>query len=157
AVFTLAFLKSARAEGDETYRFLGGERIQILLEPKEAGVIGEQVVSDEGRLSLPTGTTLNVKGKTQEEAKDLIATKMKKATSYKHIKVRIILLVAPTRNVYIAGSVRTPRSVPLTPGVPLYLMTLLQEGGGITDEGDPAKVNVVHTDSEGKRTSSEID
>src|SRR5436190_12101773 len=111
---------SARAEADaETYRFIGGEKVQLKFIPATIGEIADQILSDEGVASLPTGSFVNVKGKTPAEARATIVEQLKKDTTVVNPQVRILVLDYPPRKVYVAGQVRTPKSIVLTPGVPL--------------------------------------
>lgn len=149
---------AACAEGDtESYRFLGGEKVQLIIEPASLGEIKEQVVSDEGSVMLPTGSTVNIKGKTIAEARTPLAEQMKKDTGAKVVNVRILVLDQPPRKVNVGGEVRQPRSITLTAGVPLSLVGAIQEAGGLNEQGDPTRVNLIHTDNDGKRTSSTYD
>ncbi|HLX62009.1 MAG TPA: SLBB domain-containing protein [Planctomycetota bacterium] len=149
---------AARAESDsDAYRFIGGEKIQLKFNPANAGEIAEQVVNDNGNISLPTGSTVNIKGKTAAEAQKIIADQVMKDTTILNVKVTLSVLDYPPRKVYVAGDVRKPGSTTLTPGVPVYLLSVLQDAGGVSESGDPTRVNIVHTDSDGKRSSVVID
>ena len=141
----------------ESYRFIGGEKIQLRFQPATVGEPNEQIVSDDGNISLPTGTTLKIRGKTASESQLSIAEQLVKDTTAKNVQVRILILDYPPRKIYVAGEVRLPKSIVLTPGVPLSLLGALQEAGGINEQGDAMRVNVVHTDSDGKRSGHTFD
>ncbi len=141
----------------ESYRFIGGEKIQLRFQPVSVGDVSEQIVSDDGNISLPTGTTLKIRGKAPSEAQLAIAEQMVKDTTAKNVQVRILILDYPPRKIYVAGHVRLPKSIVLTPGVPLSLLGALQEAGGVSEQGDATRVNVVHTDAEGKRSGQSYD
>ena len=152
------WLMAAESEinGSAIYRFLGGEKVRIIVTPS-IGENYEQVVSDDGFLSLSTGTMVNLKGKSVLEAKDVVAKELEQWTSVKHPQVALLIIDLPPRKAYVAGMVRTPMAIVLSPGVPLSLLGALQDSGGITDAGDPTRVNVVRTDAKGKQESFNID
>ena len=141
----------------DAYRFIGGEKVQLIFDPASLGEIKEQVVSDEGVITLPTGSTVNVKGKTNLDARELLARQIQKDTSAKQARVRILILDQPPRKINVGGEVRLAKSITLTPGVPLSLIGAIQEAGGVNEQGDPTRVNLVRTEADGKRTSSVID
>ncbi|MEI6234923.1 MAG: SLBB domain-containing protein [Planctomycetota bacterium] len=149
---------SRAADGEaESYRFIGGEKIQLRFQPEGVAAVNEQIVSDDGNISLPSGTSLKIRGKAPAEAQLLIAEQMVKETSAKNVQVRMLILDYPPRKIYVAGEVRMPKSIVLTPGVPLSLLGALQEAGGVNEQGDATRVNVVHTDVDGKRSGSTYD
>ena len=116
SMILLAVLASpkARAQADgEFYHFIGGEKIELRFEPVTVGDIKEQVVSDDGTVTLPTGSTVSIKGKTPFDAKAVISDRMKKDTGAKFVQVRILVLEYPLRKIVVAGEVRTPKSIAL--------------------------------------------
>ncbi len=149
--------RGAFAESEtEAYRFSGGEKLLLRFTPA-IGELPEQIVSDDGNISLPSGVLLNIKGKTLAEAKKLTVSKALEETTVKQVAVQIIVLEYPPRKISVGGEVRTPKSITLTPGVPLSLLGALQEAGGISEQGDPTRVNVVRIGADGKNTSLTID
>ena len=128
--------RGLRAEAEpEAYRFIGGERVQLRYEPATVGETTVQTVTDEGTLSLPSGNIVVVRGKTPFEAREAIKARLEKETTAKKISVYILLLEIPPRKIHVAGEVRKPGSIALSPGVPLSLLGALQEAGGISEKG----------------------
>ncbi len=70
----------AESEPD-SYHFNGGEKIQLRFVPVTLGEVPEQNVSDEGNVGLPSGTTVNIKGKTHVQARQIIGEQMIKDTN----------------------------------------------------------------------------
>ena len=140
----------------QVYRFLGGEKVRVIVSAA-VNESFEQIVSDDGTLSLPTGTTINLKGRSLAEARKLIIEQLEKESTAKHIQVALVIVEMTPRKIYIGGEVKTPKSVTLVVGIPLSLLDALQEGGGVADSGDPTRVNVVRTEPDGSRKALIVD
>ncbi|MFH0939949.1 MAG: SLBB domain-containing protein [Planctomycetota bacterium] len=130
------------------YRFFGGERIRLIV-PATIGQTSDQIVTFDGTFSLPTGSTVNVKGKTLLEAQELVASVLAKESSVKRVIVSIAILELPSLKVYIGGEVRNAQTITLTPGVSLPLAAALAAAGGANLEGDLSRVSVVRYGPDG--------
>jgi hypothetical protein len=66
--------QAVRAESEAGSRlFVGGERIGLHFEPASIEAVKDQVVREDGTITLPTGSTVQIKGKTLSESKKIIA------------------------------------------------------------------------------------
>src|SRR3954470_22228202 len=86
------------------YKFMGGERVRLLV-PSSIGESIEQLVSDDGFISLPIGGTLNIKGKTILEAHELLKNALKEESTTKRVFGAIAILDIPPRRIFVTGEV----------------------------------------------------
>jgi len=144
------------AEAVPSYRFGGGEKIKLIV-PQTVGETIEQLISEDGFISLPTGKPLNIKGKTIPEAHELITAAIKSQSSAKEVSATLALLELPPRRVYIGGEVRLPQAILMPQGTQLTLAAALASAGGSTTEGDLSRVSLVQTLVNGQRQASLFD
>jgi polysaccharide biosynthesis/export protein len=124
----------------QLYRFAGGERIKLIV-PKEVGEPIEQLVSEDGWVSLPTGgTSVNIKGKTIPESQTLIGEMLEKQSGAKRVFAAIALLEVPARKVFVGGEVKLPQALVVPPGTSLSLAAALASAGGATTDADLTRV-----------------
>src|SRR5258707_814363 len=72
------------------YRFSGGERVKLIV-PAAVGEAIEQLVSVDGWVSLQTGGTVNIRGKTIVEAQTLIGETLEKQSGAKRVFAALAL------------------------------------------------------------------
>src|SRR5471032_2660230 len=84
----------------QVYRFLGGEKVRVIVSAAVNDSF-EQIVSDDGALSLPTGTTVNLKGRSLAEARKLIIEQLEKESTARHIQVALVIVEMTPRKIYI--------------------------------------------------------
>jgi polysaccharide biosynthesis/export protein len=137
------------------YKFLGGERVRLLV-PSSIGESIEQLVSDDGFISLPIGGTLNIKGKTILEAHELLKNALKEESTTKRVFGAIAILDIPPRRVFVTGEVRTPQAVVLTPGQKMSVAAAIAVAGGPTPEADLSRIRLAHCDCNGKCTAYDL-
>lgn len=127
----------------EMFRFAGGERVRLIV-PKEVGESVEQLVTDDGCISLPGGgPPLNIKGKTLTEAHALINEQLEKQSGAKRAYAALAIMELPPRRIYVGGEVKLPQAITLPTGGKLALAAALASAGGATPEGDISKISVV--------------
>ncbi len=141
----------------DSHPLIGGERIELRFEPASVGEIKDQVIREDGTITLPTGSTVQIKDKTLDEAKKIIAEQLQKDTGARAVQVRILVLEYPPSRIFIAGEVRTPKSIALTSNIRMTLLLALLEAGGISEKGDPTRVTVMRVNGEGKGQNQVID
>lgn len=124
------------------YRFAGGERVKLIVPPAVGEAI-EQLVSVDGWISLQTGGTVNVRGKTIVEAQTLIGETLEKQSGAKHVYAALALLDLPSQKVFVAGEVKTPQAIAVPSGSSLNLAAALASAGGPTPEADLTRVSIV--------------
>jgi len=134
-----------------TFRFMGGERIKLIVVPETVGTSLEQIVTDDGFIAMPTGgEPLNIKNKSRAEAQKLAAERIQKDSGVMKATADIALLSVPARSVFIGGEgVRTSQSIPIVGSSPLTLYAALLSAGGISADADPTRVSVSHTAADG--------
>ena len=130
------------APSDTAYRFAGGEKIKLIVPPTIGETI-EQLVSEDGFVSLPIGGMVNIKAKTLLEAQASIAEVLTKEAGARRVYAAIALLEVAQRKVYITGDVKTPSSINLPTGSSLTLAAALASVGGPTAEADLSRVRLV--------------
>ena len=129
----------------QLYRFAGGERIKLIV-PKEVGEPIEQLVSEDGWVSLPTGgTSVNIKGKTIPESQSLIGEMLEKQSGAKRVFAAIALLEVPARKVFVGGEVKLPQAIVIPSGTSLSLAAALASAGGATQDADLTRVALTQT------------
>lgn len=129
----------------QQYRFMGGERIKLIV-PKEVGEGIEQLVSEDGWVSLPTGgTSVNIRGKTIPEAQSVIGEMLEKQSGAKRVFAAVALLEVPARKVFVGGEVRLPQAIVIPPGTSLTLAAALASAGGATPEADLTRIALTQT------------
>lgn len=131
------------------FRFLGGERVRLIV-PKEVGESIEQLVTDDGFISLPGGgAPVSIKGKTVSEAHALISELISKESGAKRASAALAIMEIPARKIYVGGEVKLPQAVILPPEGVLSLGAALAAAGGATQEGDVSKVSVTQRGANG--------
>ncbi|MCY3022768.1 MAG: SLBB domain-containing protein [Planctomycetota bacterium] len=146
----LAAGEEGAAPAAPPFRFRGGERVRLVV-PKEVGESIEQLVTDDGFISLPTGgAPISIKGKTVTEAHALINELLEKQSGAKRVAAALAILDIPPRKVYVGGEVKLPQALVLPPGVSLTLGAALASAGGATPDGEISRVTVVQTGPSGK-------
>jgi len=137
------------------YRFSGGERVKLIV-PVAVGEPIEQLVSVDGWVSLQTGGTVNIRGKTIVEAQTLISETLEKQSGAKRVYAALALLDLPSQKVFVSGEVKTPQAIVVPSGSSLTLAAALASAGGPTPEGDLTRVNIVQ-DEGGVQKSTTVD
>lgn len=161
AIVFAAALSSAAAAGEppETtrppYRFSGGERVKLIV-PAAVGEPIEQLVSVDGWVSLQTGGTVNIRGKTIVEAQTLISETLEKQSGAKRVYAALALLDLPSQKVFVSGEVKTPQAITVPSGSSLSLAAALASAGGPTPEADLTRVSIVQ-DEGGVPKSTTVD
>jgi len=142
AVFVRAGEAPPDAAAAAPYRFVGGERVKLIV-PAAVGESIEQIVSTDGWISLPTGGTVNVKGKTIPDAQTLISETLEKQSGARRVFSALALLEIPAQKIFVSGEVKTPQALLIPPGSTLTLAAALASAGGPTADADITKVSVV--------------
>jgi polysaccharide export outer membrane protein len=137
------------------YRFSGGERVKLIV-PAAVGEPIEQLVSVDGWVSLQTGGTVNIRGKTIVEAQTLISETLEKQSGAKRVYAALALLDLPSQKVFVSGEVKTPQAIVVPPGSSLSLAAALASAGGPTPEADLTRVSIVQ-DEGGVPKSTTVD
>lgn len=134
-----------------TFRFSGGERIRLIVYPKEVGDSFEQFVYEDGYIVLPTGgKPLLIRNKTIVEAQQLATERIEKDSKVLNATASIALLGVPTRSVYVGGEgIKVNQTITFTSTAPLTLYAAILAAGGVAPDGDPTRVSVSHTTPEG--------
>jgi protein involved in polysaccharide export with SLBB domain len=140
------------------FRFMGGEKIKVVA-PESIGGSLEQIVSDDGYITLPSGgEPLNIKNKSILEAWRLAAARIEKDLGAKKATVGISLLGLPQRNVFVGGEgVKVNQNVPLTGTAPVSLYAAIIAAGGVTPEGDATHVSLSRTLPDGSVKNEIVD
>ncbi|HLX62150.1 MAG TPA: SLBB domain-containing protein [Planctomycetota bacterium] len=133
-----------------TFRFGGGERIKVFVQPDTIGPALEQQVSIDGYINLPTGgEPLNIRNKTIPEAVALAAARVGKDSGLQKATAGIALLGEPIRSVFVGGDgIKLSQSVQLT-GAPLTLYAAILACGGVAPDGDPTRVSLSRVQDDG--------
>lgn len=137
------------------YRFAGGEKIRLIV-PATVGESIEQLVLDDGSITLPIGGAINIKGKTKTEAEAAATEALGKEAGAKRVYAAIALLDIPPRRVYVWGEVKLPQAILLAPGTPMTLAAALASAGGATGEADLSKVRVYRPGAGGAAGKEEV-
>jgi len=138
---------------------MGGEKIRLIVAPEAVGQGIEQIVSDDGYIALPTGgEPLNIKGKSITEAQKLAEERITKAAGARIPQVAIALINIPPRVVYVGGEgIKTSQGIIMSGGAPMTLYAAVLAAGGVAPEGDPTRVSVSRTLSDGSIKSDSYD
>jgi len=156
-LLTFSFLVAALYAGEPqpispvaTFRFGGGERVKVFVQPDTVGPALEQQVSIDGYINLPTGgEPLNIRNKTIPEAVALAAARVGKDSGLQKATAGIALLSEPLRSVFVGGDgIKLSQSVPLT-GAPLTLYAAILACGGVAPDGDPTHVSLSRVQDDG--------
>ncbi|HEY3319165.1 MAG TPA: SLBB domain-containing protein [Planctomycetota bacterium] len=152
-LLVLTFAAGAVAqEAADAYRFRGGERVKLFV-PAAVGESIEQLVLADGWISLPTGNTINLKGKTLTEAQKLINEELTKQSPARQIYAALALLEIPPHKVYVDGEIKKPQAIVVPPGSSLSLAGALAAAEGLLPDADPTQIEIVQTTLEGKAVS----
>lgn len=135
------------------YRFSGGERVKLIV-PVSVGEAIEQLVSVDGWVSLQTGGTVNIRGKTIVEAQTMVSETLEKQSGAKRVYAALALLDLPSQKVFVAGEVKTPQAIAVPSGSSLTLAAALASAGGPTPEADLTRVSIVQDEGGASKTST---
>jgi protein involved in polysaccharide export with SLBB domain len=138
------------------YRISGGETVRLIV-PATVGESLVETIYDDGLVSLPTGSVVNVRGKTLVEAQGLINKKLAEDSSLRQVSAVLVITQFPPRRIYINGDVRTPQALTIAPGTDTNLAAVLTAVGGALPQADLSRVNVVRTTTDGKRQANVVD
>lgn len=138
------------------YRIMGGETVKLIV-PAAVGESLVETIFDDGLVSLPTGSTINVRGKTLAEAQALINKKLAEDSSLRQVSAVLVVTQFPPRKIYINGDVKLPQALTLLPGAETSLAAVLTAVGGAMPQADLARVNIVRTTADGKREATVVD
>lgn len=127
---------------DDAFRFRGGERVTIQVLGTEFREPLPQLVTRDGLLSAPGSGTVQVLGKTLEEATQAVRNKMISAMGMKEPQVSISIDQLPPRRVYVQGEVLKPQAIELPQDHALPLAAALAAAGGSTPEADETRVKL---------------
>ena len=144
---TALFSRGAE-NGPPPYHFGGGERIKIVVPGVDSL---EQVVSEDGYIALPLGGVINIRGKTIPEAQAAALQGLAANSDNRKLSVALAILERPNRFVSISGEVKKPQMLPIIPGAPLPLISVLASAEGGTIEADLSRVKVIRTAADGTR------
>jgi protein involved in polysaccharide export with SLBB domain len=108
-------------------------------------------------ISLPTGSTVNIRGKTIVEAQNLITKKLSEDSSLRQVYAVLVITQFPPRKVFINGEVKSPQALPIAPGTDMSMASLLTAAGGVLPQADLTRVNVVRTLPNGTRQAQVVD
>ena len=143
--------------GVAPFRFTGGERVKLIV-PKEVGESIEQLVTNDGFITLPGGgPPANIKGKTLTEAHALITELLGQRSGAKRVSAALAVLDVPAYKVYVGGEVKLPQAITLPAGGTLSLAAALATGGGVTAEGDLSRVTVSQPGANGAMETTSYD
>jgi len=155
ALSALCVAAEKDAEESRPYRIGGGETITISQNMGQQGF--RQVVTSDGTISVPTGATVKVLGKTLAEAQQLVREKMQEESGERRVRVSLLLESVPTKKAFFSGEVRTPQALELPTGKALNLLQALTLVGGPTDFADLSRVNIIRSPIGAERKSIEVD
>lgn len=127
---------------EDAFRFRGGERVTVLVLGAEFREPVPQVVTRDGLLSAPGSGTIQVLGKSLEEATQAVRAKMVAALGMKEPQVSISIDQLPPRRVYVQGEVLKPQAIELPQDHALPLAAALAAAGGTTPEADETRVKL---------------
>ena len=146
----------AAENGPAPYRIQGGETVKLIV-PAAVGESLLQTIYDDGLICLPTGSTLNIRGKTISEAQQMIKDKIATDSALRQVFAVLVVTQFPPRRIYINGEVKYPQALPVAPGSDLSLAAILTAAGALLPQADLSRVNVVHTNADGKRVATVVD
>jgi polysaccharide export outer membrane protein len=160
-VWLLLCAVGARAAEDpqpeqKPYRFAGGETITINYAGGDHNGL-KQIIPNDGTISVPTGGTVNILGKTIPEAQVLVRELMEKESGLRKVAVSVQLEGIPSKKAFFSGEVKSTQALELPSGKSLNLLQALTIIGGATEFADLSRVNIVRTAIDGTRKSLEID
>jgi protein involved in polysaccharide export with SLBB domain len=163
-VWTCACGAGEQPDDEAVFRFAGGEQVLIYMFGNEGmkefanqTVYQQpQVVSTDGFVGTPGSGAVNIKGKTLQEATDLIVEKIKSALKLKTPQVLVSIISMPPLWVYVQGEVTRPQQIEMPKGYTLYLSSALASGGGPTPDADLTQVQVIHADTTRKAPVDEV-
>ncbi len=107
-----------------------------------AELIGN-VVRNDGSIFYPYVGVITVAGKTVEEARNVIASKLSHYIEKPQVDVRIAKY--KSQFVYVTGEVNTPRTIALTAS-PLDIVAAINEAGGLKSSADLSHILLIHHD-----------
>ena len=132
------------SESGKVFRFLGGEQVSVQLGGEKESSIS-QIVTSDGFVSIPAGGTVNILGKSLQEATDALSAKIKEAQGLRSPQISIAIISIPTRRIYMQGEVVHPQSLLLPQDHEYCLAAALAEAGGLTEDADLSRIKVVRS------------
>jgi protein involved in polysaccharide export with SLBB domain len=148
--------QAVESNGPAPYRIMGGETVKLIV-PAAVGESLVETIFDDGLVSLPTGSTINVRGKTLAEAQALINKRLAEDSSLRQVSAVLVVTQFPPRKIYINGDVKVPQALTVLPGTETSLTAVLTAVGGAMPQADLSRVNIVRTTPEGKREATVVD
>jgi len=129
-------------ESTAGFRFTGGEQVALFMLGEMQHPLQQQVTRD-GMISLPVGGTVNIKGKTIQEAIELMSTKVEKEYGLIKPHVSVAVLAERKRQAYIQGEVGRPQAIDLPNDRKLYLAAAIALAGGNTEDADYSQIKLI--------------
>lgn len=162
ALLILPILAGA-LKAQDNYRIKAGDVLQIeVLE--DASINRSVLVTPDGRISLPLAGTLKASGKSVEQVKAEVTSKLAPNfaapptvfVSVNSIAVPVITssAVARTVDVYIIGEVANPGKISVSPGT--NVLQVLAEIGGFSPFAATKRIQLRRTDRSGKESVHNI-
>jgi protein involved in polysaccharide export with SLBB domain len=130
---------------DPDKKLSAGDQVTVeIVEDRDGGL--PRMVTATGELDVPPLGRVRVSGKTAAEAAATIKTLLERDYYY-HATVRVAIdrvSAASVRvgEVYLSGEIRVGGPLEMTSGESLTLSNAILRAGGITDWGDPNKVQI---------------
>lgn len=123
------------------YRLEAGDSIVIYLRGIPAAEMIEDVIDENGYITLPHINTVLAAGRTSSELEKAIRSEYLTQRIYRDITVNVVL---PSLSYFVTGEVRAPGRYPLLSGV--TLVQAIATAGGYTEFANPRKVNLTRGD-----------
>ena len=120
---------------------LGGSVVTLAsgsAEPASSGAPPSGFVVDhEGRVQFPFAGTLKLAGLTQDQARDLLASKLARYIANPNVTLRV--QAYRSKRVYIDGEVKSP-GLQVIDDIPMTLMEALNRAGGLLPTADQSRL-----------------
>jgi polysaccharide export outer membrane protein len=97
-------------------------------------------VDDEGRIQFPFAPNLKVAGLTEDEARNLLGSKL--AKYIRNPKITLRVQSYRSKRVYVDGEVKNPGLQAIN-DIPMSLMEAINRAGGILPSGDQSRIVVI--------------
>ncbi|NKB24049.1 MAG: hypothetical protein GKR87_06680 [Kiritimatiellae bacterium] len=121
------------------FRLKSGDTVLINLRsiPEETEV--QDIIDENGNITLPLIDKVQASGKTAAELEDLIQKTYVTQKIYKGITVNVVI---PSQSFYVRGEVKTPGRFPID-NVGVTLVQAIAIAGGYTDFANAKKVKII--------------
>lgn len=138
------------AAGDK-FRFQGGEYINVIQMNDYKSLRIRQLVTADGSAGTLYGGTVNLKGKSLEEARQIFLEDVIRHTGLRNPKISLVVEELQEQRIYVGGAVRNPMAVVIPRGYAFTLDMAIASVHGYSEDADASRVRITRQTESGKR------